>query len=231
MPRYPVERSTNFIVEDESWSVVEYDHTSVPGIIYLSLTENKINLIYDDLDINLADTDKLAEYKLATPLDTQIFTVGEAINPTFTLTKNGIPISLDVELVPTDKTIVRIVNGQLTAVNEGETEIIVKVKDYPQIQQSLPIKVAGTSDQFSAYIEGVSMIRLDRDAIYELKGTDILSDTVNYFVDTDLVKIIDVKDNKCTIHANDKNQLGTFILTATYKDISYTKTIQIVPLW
>ena len=41
MPRYPIDRATNFIVEDESWTVVEYDHTSVPGIIYLSLTENK----------------------------------------------------------------------------------------------------------------------------------------------------------------------------------------------
>ena len=37
MPRWSIARSTNFIVEDESWSVVEYDHTSVPGIIYLSL--------------------------------------------------------------------------------------------------------------------------------------------------------------------------------------------------
>ena len=49
MPRYPISRATNFIIEDESWTVVELDHTSVPGVIYLSLTENKVNLIYDDL--------------------------------------------------------------------------------------------------------------------------------------------------------------------------------------
>ena len=55
MPRYPIDRATNFIIEDESWTVIEYDHTSVPGTIYLSLTENKINLIYDDLNIRNPD--------------------------------------------------------------------------------------------------------------------------------------------------------------------------------
>ena len=48
MPRYPIDRATNFIVEEESWTVVEYDHTSVPGVIYLSLTEGKVNPFYDD---------------------------------------------------------------------------------------------------------------------------------------------------------------------------------------
>ncbi len=71
MPRYPINRSTNFIIEDESWSVIEYDHTSVPGTIYLSLTENKINMIYDDLVNKVADTDKLANYKLLVPSEPQ----------------------------------------------------------------------------------------------------------------------------------------------------------------
>ena len=64
MPRYPIDRSTNFIVENESWTTIEYDHTSVPGVIYLSLTENKINSIYDDVVNNIADTDELAHYEL-----------------------------------------------------------------------------------------------------------------------------------------------------------------------
>jgi hypothetical protein len=60
IPRREIDRGTNFIIEDEGWKLVEYDYTSVPGVMYLSLTESKINLIYDDLDIDLADTDKLA---------------------------------------------------------------------------------------------------------------------------------------------------------------------------
>ena len=59
MPRYPIERSTNFIVENESWNTVEYDHTSVPGLIYVSLTENKINSIYDDSEENYKEKIRL----------------------------------------------------------------------------------------------------------------------------------------------------------------------------
>ena len=58
MPRREVDRATSFIVEDESWIVIEYDHTSVPGTVYLSLTEDKINRIYDDTENNIADTNK-----------------------------------------------------------------------------------------------------------------------------------------------------------------------------
>jgi len=67
MPRYSIDRATNFIVEEESWTVVEYDHTSVPGVIYLSLTENKINSIYDDVENNIADLDKKARYDIVLP--------------------------------------------------------------------------------------------------------------------------------------------------------------------
>ena len=43
----------------------------MPGTIYLSLTENKINMIYDDLVNKVADTDKLANYKLLVPSEPQ----------------------------------------------------------------------------------------------------------------------------------------------------------------
>jgi hypothetical protein len=35
--------------------------------MYISLTENKINSIYDEVKDNLADTDKLAKYSLEVP--------------------------------------------------------------------------------------------------------------------------------------------------------------------
>jgi hypothetical protein len=67
MPRREINRATNFIVEEESWQLIEYDHTSVPGTMYLSLTENKINSIYDDVENNIADLDKRARYSLVLP--------------------------------------------------------------------------------------------------------------------------------------------------------------------
>jgi len=40
-----------------------------------------------------------------------------------------------------------------------------------------------------------------------------------------------VNGNTCRIKANEKNNLGEFILTATVAGVDYTKTIRIIPLW
>lgn len=232
MPRYPIERATNFIVEQESWTVVEYDHTSVPGIIYISLTENKINSIYDDVENNVADTDKLAKYNLVLPPLTQIFNINEEIKPVYTITKNGKPYEAEVEYITTDKKIVRIINGVPTAVGAGTTTLIVQLKDYPDIQQELSITVGNEEQEFSAYIEGADTIRLDRSERYELKGTSDIIDQVNFSIDSALATIQEVVNNKyVVVHANNKNKLGTITLTAEYQGNTYTKVIKIVPLW
>lgn len=232
MPRYPIDRATNFIVEDESWTVVEYDHSSVPGVIYLSLTETKINLIYDDTNNDIADLDKLAVYELSVPDVVQTFLVNEPINLTFTLMKNGVPSTEEVEFISSDKKIAKIVDGQLTAIAEGTVDIIVQLKQYPTIQKIISIKVDSAKNEFSAYIEGSDTLRLDRAGIYILKGTEDISGEVIFSIDdTTLVKITKVENNQCELRANSKNKLGKVILSANYNDVVYTKEISIIPLW
>lgn len=231
MPRYPINRATNFIVEEESWTVVEYDHTSVPGVIYLSLTEGKINSIYDDLKNNIADTDKLANYKIIVPAEKQNFAIGQTIIPSFTLTKNGIPIDAEIELLPTDKKVARIIDGALTAVGNGETKIMVRLKDYPSIFDYIDVVIDTEPEVFSAYIEGKDSIRLDRESMYKLIGTNDLDDEVEFSIDTTLATIKKIDSSSCLIHTNNKNLLGSFTLTATYKGTSYTKEISVIPLW
>lgn len=231
MPRYPINRATNFIVEEESWTVVEYDHTSVPGVIYLSLTEGKINSIYDDLKNNIADTDKLANYKIIVPAEKQNFAIGQTIIPSFTLTKNGIPIDAEIELLPTDKKVARIIDGALIAVGNGETKIMVRLKDYPSIFDYIDVVIDTEPEVFSAYIEGKDSIRLDRESMYKLIGTNDLDDEVEFSIDTTLATIKKIDSSSCLIHTNNKNLLGSFTLTATYKGTSYTKEISVIPLW
>ena len=231
MPRYPIDRATNFIVEGESWTVVEYDHTSVPGIIYLSLTEGKVNLIYDDLENNIADTDKLAKYDLSTSETIQNFSVGDIINPSFTLTKNGIPCDLEVQLLPINKKVARIIDDKLTAVGEGETEVIVQLKDYPTIYKEITISVNNSAPEFIAYIEGPESIRLDREATYTLKTNSEIEEQVTFAADTELARIVSHENDSCTIHSNNLNKLGNFTLTATYHGVTYSKQIEVIPLW
>lgn len=234
MPRYPIDRATNFIVEEESWTVVEYDHTSVPGVIYLSLTESKINSIYDDVENNIADTDKLAKYNLDMPPLTQIFHLGDHINPVFTLTKNGQVCEAEIELSTTDKKIVRNIDGELIAVGKGTVTIIATLKDYPEIQQQISVTVGEEEEiaDFSGYIEGPDSIRLDREATYLLQGTSPINGNVEYTInDISYGIIVSSYDNKCVIHANAKNKLGSIILTASYNQQTFTKEIKIIPLW
>ena len=231
MPRYPIDRSTNFIVEEESWTVVEYDHTSVPGIIYLSLTEGKINSIYDDVNNNLADTDKIAKYDLSIPNNEQIFNIGDPIIPVFTLTKNGVPYDAEIEYITTDKKIAKFVDGTLTAVGAGTVDIIIQLKDYPDIQKTLSVTISNADQDFSAYIEGSDKIRLDRQNSYKLIGTSELNGAVEFTISNTLATIVKTTNDSCTLQANNKNELGVFVLTALYNGQEYTKTISVIPLW
>lgn len=174
MPRCSIDRSTNFIVENESWTVVEYDYSSVPGVIYISLTEGKINSIYDDIDDDIADIDKLAQYRFEVLPLTQVFHIGETVNLMYTLSKNGYVYDKEfcennVELITNDKTIV---NDLFIAVGVGETTITARLKEHPEISQEIAITVVSADSvditPFSAYIEGADKIRLDRTEKYSL---------------------------------------------------------------
>lgn len=235
MPRRQIDRATNFIIEEESWQLIEYDHTSVPGTIYLSLTENKINTIYDDVQNNIADLDKRAKYRLALPPTTQVFHVGEIIEPIFTIMKNGTPITADVELISLDKHVAHIENGVLVAVGAGETDIQVKLKDCTDIEPEklfIHIEVGAADTEFSCYIQGEDKIRLGRTQTYILCNTANQELTnVAFSINNELATIIEMNNNTCKIKANSKNQLGDFVLTAQVNGVTYDKTIKVIPLW
>ena len=241
MPRRDIERSTNFIIEEESWQLVEYDHTSVPGVVYLSLTEGKINAIYDDLIENVADTDKRAKYEISAPIIHQKFNVGDEItNVSFTITKNGIPTTADnlpYKLLPGDEhTKIDKHTNRLYAYSAAEdVKIIVQLVDYPQVPvQEIYIDIGEGEQEFSAYIEGPDKLRLDNKALYVLKAIPELDSEaiVNFTILGDgLAAIIENTNTSCTIRANKKNKLGDITLVATYNNIEYLKTIQIIPVW
>ena len=232
MPRIEIKRATNFIVEDESWTIVDYDHTSVPGVVYFSLTEGKVNSLVDDLENNIADTHKIAKYELSLPDVEQIFKLGDHIIPTFTLMKNGELCNEEIEYVSEDKTIIRIIDGIPIAVGNGQTNLIIQLKNNPEIQKMVSITVGAEEQEFSAYIDGNDFIKLNRNGTFTLRGISEISSTVSFTInDVTLAAIIEIDNNQCVIHANAENKLGTFILTATYLGVSYTKEIKVIPLW
>ena len=221
MPRVDIMRGTNFIIEDEGWSLIELDHTSVPGVIYLSLTESKVNMIYDDLKNDVADTDKIKFPELDS-----IYSIGDRILPHFVDDTFNI-----VNIVMTSSNL-EVVNEGMNAIGEGTTVITISLKDSPTILHKYEIRVR-RNEEFSAYIDGADKIRLDRQELYTLVGTTDLSGEVIFTIDNEELAVIKQQDSTgtCVILANKKNKLGNIVLSATYNEVTYTKTITIIPLW
>lgn len=236
MPRRVVDRATNFIIEEESWQVIEYDHTSVPGTMYLSLTENKINIIYDDTQNEIADLDKRAKYELVLPPTTQIFNINDAIEPIYTIMKNGVPTPMEVELVSKNKEVAKMQNGVLTAVGAGEADIQVILKNCTDIEPQellIHIEVGAAETEFSCYIEGKDRIHLGKEEIYTLQSTSgSILEEIEFFINhSEYATVEETNGNTCKIKANNKNRLESFILYARVGNNTYEKTIQVVPLW
>ena len=218
-------RGINFIIEDEGWVVIECDWTSVEGIVYMSLTESKVNYQYDDRELEVADTDR---YKF--PILQPLYSIGDEIIPEF---EEGTLNEWEIELIPSDTSLVEQTElGRWRAIAAGKLKFTMRLKGRPAVTEDYEILINASDVEFSAYIEGQNEIKLDRYATYELHGTSAIIGAITYSLEaTPLATITEVKDNKCIIHANAKNKLGEIILSAQYNGETYTKTIKIVPLW
>ena len=240
MPYFPLDRATNFIVQDESWHTIESDFTSVPGTIYISLTENKVNTIYDDLDNDIADTDKRATYSIAIPSEPQKFTLdNNDIQLQYTIVKDGMPfIPTNVKFETTNKRVVKEEDGKLIAVGAGEVTIKVILPDLPpsetSVDLSVPIIITDDAIQQSGYIEGPDKIRLGQQAEYTVQevgnNTHVFTFTIDQS-DNYVSLISQPTESPCIIKANAKNKRGGFKLIATSDNLVFEKQIKVIPLW
>lgn len=249
-------RGITFIIENEGWTIIECDWTSVEGISYMSLTESKVNYEYDDRIVDVAELDRLTF-----PILKNTYTIGDIIIPEFNnSTFNEWQIVLiEPELADGEEPcVVRDENNHLKAVRAGTVIIKMRLKnlnvDDPKkaVTKEFEINIYNTNDD-ALYIDGPDFIRLDRYESYTLrndKTNDIIFSDVNFYLSDNISKKIpivtisniEVKEIEddfhqkkmaqiCTLHANKKNEIGEAILNATYNGKTYTKAIKIVPLW
>ena len=239
-----VSRGTNFIIEDESWKMVEADFTSVAGIIYMSLTENKVNRQYDDLIVDVADTDKLIF-----PVLEPVYNVGDEIVPHFNeQTLN----EWQIVLVPEEGQNVVEFNdaGRLLAINPGSTTIKMRLKNYDAFEprkavtKEFAIVVNASEEEAPVYIYGPDKVRLDRYANYylALEGQEdtplnaqisITEDSTakNPPSDYGTLQASAQQQHVYVLHANNKNKLGKLTLEANYNGKACSKVVEIIPLW
>jgi hypothetical protein len=125
-----------------------------------------------------------------------------------------------------------LVDNKLVAVGAGTVELTIQLVDFPQITTSLMVEVSDIEQEALAYIEGKDTIRLDRQAIYELKSNKEIDGEVTFSLnDSSIASIVEQNNTVCTVKANAKNKLGQITLSAQYNGQQYTKEINIIPLW
>lgn len=243
-----VNRGTNFIIEDESWKMVEADFTSVKGIIYMSLTENKVNLQYDYLGEGTDDVADLDKYKF--PNLPTLYKVGDTIVPQF---EEGTLNQWEIILQKPDDC--DFINDNFVATGAGQCIITMTLKDIPAVSKQVEIIINEPDTEPVYYIAGPDKLRLDRRASYYLlkegqedplngqyganaiEGVEMeiqsSSSQYNTLIDTRTPEQIAQNElpKIYMLHANDKNELGDLVLVATYQGTQYTKTVQIIPLW
>ena len=246
-------RGITFIIENEGWTVIECDWTSVEGILYMSLTESKVNYQYDDREIDVADTDRLLFPELR-----EVYEVGDEIIPQFnaqTLTEWEI-VLIPPEVKDGDTVYVDFNQrtGHLVALQPGKVIIKMRLKNYnaddprKAVTKEFEITIKEPSNT-ALFIKGADTIRLDRYEKYTLadeknENREVFDGITFTLWAGDnpkkqlarISKILPEENDDpcvqtCVLHANAKNLTGEIILSAEYQGTTYTKTIKIVPLW
>ena len=242
-------RGITFIIEDEGWKVVECDWTSVEGIVYMSLTETKVNYEYDDRKVDVAETDRLKF-----PTLQAVYNINDEIVPEFNdNTFNEWEIVLIPPEVKDGETPIVIYPteneySRLKAIGAGKAIIQMRLKNYDAAdprkavtkQYEITINVDASDDEI--YIKGADTIKLDRYSTYELvneKTGNLVQSAVSFSVSDEKIASVarayDKNNNPiiqaCVVHANAKNNLKEVTLSAEYNGMTYTKVIKVVPLW
>ena len=224
-------RGIVFIIENEGWVVIECDWTSVEGIVYMSLTESKVNYQNDDRNIDVADLDR---YKF--PVLPTIYKVGETIIPQFEADTLN---QWEIELIkPDDCTFI---NDNFVAVAPGQCHITMRLKHKPNITKEVEVNIFSDNEEIVAYIDGPDDLKLDRKGIFTLSSTSYINNELVEMSITAGAEYATLQENlndqqeiipnSYILHANNKNKLGKVILTASYNGIQYSKTVNIIPLW
>lgn len=235
-------RGINFIIENEGWVVIECDWTSVEGIVYMSLTESKVNYQYDDRDIDVADTDR---YKF--PELPSLYKIGDVIIPHF---EAGTLNQWEIELRPSDFSLVSEEDGEkekwfqeLHPIAAGSCMIIMRLKNRPAVTKEIEIIINESNVEHAYYLAGEDQVRLDRQTTYFLRDANNENDETNILPlqqDEEVVftvvniteekvpmaTLMDVYDNDnelipCAVvlRANGKNKTGEVLLTAEHRRI------------
>lgn len=234
-----IKREQRFIVDGEGWYVIEFDSSSVDGITYITLGEDKKDL-QNDLLIAQGDMEDLANYK-----DENKFYIETLQNPTVERYGYYIikPYYYEEGNLIYNTQFNFYINNNLVGSGteyeqtyEEDTDVVIKLANKEEIQSIVKVEVKDEPQDDPIYtIVGDSNIKWGKTSMYSVErnlwGFIELVEEVNYSLSDETLATIEVENGVAYIKANNKRKVGNITLIAQLENNSIEKTISIVSLW
>lgn len=221
MPHQIMAINTEIMVLDEVWYLVDYDQSSVPGVVFMSFTETNFNEQRDSLEDSIANVDKLATWVIDMP-ESRTVAANSIIDVEYTILKNGM-----IQNVPADISVegnlTLMENQQIQTGADGSGTITVSCKD-TEVKQLITIEAAAIPEYT---LIGSEKIRMGMSNTYVLNNAN----AATYILEPTELATLKMKGAQCVVTANSKGKVGSFTLKASFEGKDYIKTIQVVPLW
>lgn len=227
MPYHYIAKTTEVLIAEEAWTLTEYDKISVPNIIYMTFTEGKVNELRDNVELNIANYDKISKWQIDTITELGM-QVGQTIMLSYIIKKDGIVQEAEATITVSDNLRLNDDNT-VTALAAGEGTITISYRD----EIAIIAVTVGESVETQYFIEGNDKIRVTGAGEYRLSSPSTIMGTVSYQIDnTSFAMIESQEEERCIVRANQKNRIGSFTLSA-YLDGTKVceKEIEIIALW
>ena len=239
-----IKREQRFIVDGEGWYVIEFDSSSVDGITYITLGEDKKDL-QQDLLLDKGDMEDLANYKDENKFYIDVIEQNPIIgkNDTYTIK----PHYYEEGNLITDIKFNFYINNnflyngyEYEQAYEENTDVIVKLANNENIQYIVHIEIDESDEPHGKIIFkiiGDDKIKWGQTAIYsvELEQYGLIGQSYNFVfsVNDESLATVENEDGIAYVKANNKRKNGNITLIAESEsdDISIEKIISIVSLW
>lgn len=235
-----IKREQRFIVDGEGWYVIEFDSSSVDGITYITLGEDKKDL-QQDLLIDQGDVEDLANYK-----DENKFYINSLQqNPIVEKNTSYVikPYYYEEGNLIYNAQFNFYINNTFVGTGyeyeqlyDEDTEVVVKLSNKEEIEYTVKVKVEEEpQDEVTYNIIGDNNIKWGKTSFYSVEkeqyGAIESVEQITYSLSDETLASLEVDGGIAYIKANNKRKIGTVTLIAQIEDKSVEKTISIVSLW
>lgn len=235
-----IKREQRFIVDGEGWYVIEFDSSSVDGITYITLGEDKKDL-QNDLLIAQGDMEDLANYRDENKFYINILDSNpEVIQNTSHIIKpyyyeeGNLILNTEFNFYINDE---MVGSGYIyEQLYSEDTDVVVKLAKREEITCTVHINIVEDSYRSPIFnIIGDEKIKWGKTAIYSVEfeeyGNIETSYDYTFSLSDETLASVENEDGIAYVKANSKRKTGIVTLIAESNNNFIEKTIEIVSLW